>query len=108
MLMPSAATTRTEVCTEHQLPVAACFVCDPALREPGRLWCGEHDRYEDRCFLCHPEIKEADRLWCEELSLYEDECFFCHPELAETESEACADDSCRNPLSTPREERVPQ
>ncbi|MBW2652294.1 MAG: hypothetical protein JRC57_04295, partial [Deltaproteobacteria bacterium] len=49
--------------------------CDPALREPERLWCGEHERYEDRCFICHPEIKEADRLWCEEHKLDEDECF---------------------------------
>jgi len=84
----TAAAPRGEVCTEHQLPIAECFSCDPALREPGRLWCGEHDRYEDRCFICHPEIREADRLWCEEHSLYEDECFFCHPELRDARGDS--------------------
>jgi cobalt-zinc-cadmium efflux system membrane fusion protein len=72
---------QAELCSRHQLPVADCFMCDPALRDPGRLWCQEHDRYEDRCFICHPEIKEANRLWCNEHNLYEDECIFCHPEL---------------------------
>ena len=77
----SKAAAQTELCSRHQLAVADCFMCDPALREAGRLWCAEHDRYEDRCFICHPEIKEANRLWCAEHNLYEDECIFCHPEL---------------------------
>ena len=68
-------------CARHDLPAADCFICDPALRDPGRLWCAGHDRYEDRCFLCHPELEDPDRLWCSEHSLYEDECFLCHPEL---------------------------
>lgn len=70
-------------CSRHDLPAADCYICDPALRDPGRLWCAGHDRYEDRCFLCHPELEDPDRLWCSEHSLYEDECFLCHPELRE-------------------------
>ena len=70
---------KSEFCTTHQLPIADCFICDPALREPGRLWCKEHDRYEDRCFICHPNLKDENRLWCKEHNLYEDECIFCHP-----------------------------
>jgi cobalt-zinc-cadmium efflux system membrane fusion protein len=69
-------------CAAHNAPEDLCFICDPTLRDEGRLWCREHDRYEDRCFLCHPELEEIDRLWCAEHSLYEDECFLCHPELA--------------------------
>jgi len=75
--------TQVELCEAHDLPVEDCFMCDPALRDPDRLWCKEHDRYEDRCFLCHPEIKDESRLWCKEHNLYEDECIFCHPELKE-------------------------
>lgn len=80
---PQSQTDATQValCSAHQLPASDCFMCDPALRDPERLWCKEHNRYEDRCFICHPEIKEAGRLWCREHNLYEDECFFCHPEL---------------------------
>jgi len=70
-----------ELCAAHQLSVSDCFMCDPALRDPDRLWCKEHDRYEDRCFICHPELKDENRLWCSEHNLYEDECIFCHPEL---------------------------
>ena len=75
---------RGERCTRHDIPVTGCFICDPALREPGRLWCEEHNRYEDRCFLCHPELEDPERLWCSEHNLYEDECTFCHPELHNT------------------------
>ena len=75
------------VCSEHQLPTEQCFICNPGLREPGRLWCNEHDRYEDRCFICRPESREEGRLWCEEHKLYEDECFLCHPELLEVDSQ---------------------
>jgi cobalt-zinc-cadmium efflux system membrane fusion protein len=77
----SEVAVQAELCARHQLPVTDCFMCDPALRDPGRLWCQEHDRYEDRCFICHPDLKEANRLWCNEHNLYEDECIFCHPEL---------------------------
>jgi len=72
---------RGERCARHDLPVSECFICDPGLREPGRLWCVEHDRYEDRCFVCHPELEDLERLWCNEHNLYEDECTLCHPEL---------------------------
>jgi cobalt-zinc-cadmium efflux system membrane fusion protein len=85
---PVTATAQDRLCIKHQLPIATCFFCDPALREPGRLWCKEHERYEDRCFICHPDAKEADRLWCEEHKLYEDECFFCHPELGKAQSKS--------------------
>jgi len=70
-----------ERCARHDLPKSECFICDPGLREPGRLWCVEHDRYEDRCFVCHPELEDPERLWCSEHNLYEDECTLCHPEL---------------------------
>lgn len=75
------ADAQADRCTVHGLPATACFICDPTLRDPDRLWCAGHDRYEDRCFLCHPELEDPDRLWCSEHSLYEDECFLCHPEL---------------------------
>ncbi len=77
---------QAELCARHQLPVSDCFMCEPALREAGRLWCEEHDRYEDRCFICHPEIRQANRLWCSEHNLYEDECVFCHPELKKSKA----------------------
>jgi cobalt-zinc-cadmium efflux system membrane fusion protein len=80
----STLEAQAERCARHDLPVTTCFICDPGLREPGRLWCAEHDRYEDRCFLCHPELEDPERLWCSEHSLYEDECFLCHPELRDS------------------------
>jgi len=43
-------------CASHDLPDTDCFICNPGLRDSGRLWCAEHDRYEDRCFVCHPEL----------------------------------------------------
>ncbi len=70
-----------ERCVSHDLSVRICFICDPGLRDSGRLWCAGHDRYEDRCFMCHPELQDSERLWCDEHNLYEDECFLCHPEL---------------------------
>ncbi len=82
------ADTRVDRCSRHGLPSVACFICEPTLRDPDRLWCAGHDRYEDRCFLCHPEIEDPDRLWCAEHSLYEDECFLCHPELRESATAA--------------------
>lgn len=58
-----------------------CFVCDPAKRDEGRLWCTEHGRYEDRCWICQPQLEDADRAYCEEHFLYEDECHLCNPTL---------------------------
>ena len=63
----------------HDAPGETCFICDPAQREAGRLWCEEHARYEDRCWLCHPELEDQDRLYCAEHGLYEDECSLCRP-----------------------------
>jgi len=76
------------LCLAHGAAASQCFICDAALRDPGRLWCREHARYEDRCHVCHPELREANRLYCEEHGLYEDECFLCHPELKKEESSA--------------------
>jgi cobalt-zinc-cadmium efflux system membrane fusion protein len=77
-------------CAAHDAPKEWCFICDPSLREKGRLWCQEHARYEDRCFECHPELQDKNRLWCKEHSLYEDECFLCHPELKAREKPGAA------------------
>ena len=77
----SAPQSADALCIAHGVAASQCFICDAALREPGRLWCAEHARYEDRCFVCHPEIRQANRLFCDEHGLYEDECFLCHPEL---------------------------
>lgn len=71
---PAAAVAHT-----HDAAGETCFVCDPAKRDKGRLWCAEHGRYEDRCWDCHPELQDHDRLYCEEHGLYEDECFLCDP-----------------------------
>lgn len=74
------------LCVAHAVAASQCFVCDPALRDPGRLWCNEHARYEDRCWICHPELQDATRPYCGAHGLYEDECFLCHPELTIEES----------------------
>ena len=63
----------------HPEGLEECFICEPSLRDEGRLWCGEHGRYEDRCWLCHPELEDSERLYCDEHKLYEDECFLCDP-----------------------------
>jgi len=75
------------VCKAHKAPASQCFICDPKLREKGRLWCNEHERYEDRCWICHPEAQDKQRMFCKEHSLYEDECFICHPELLKKKGE---------------------
>jgi len=62
----------------------SCFICDPAKRETGRLWCKEHNRYEDRCWVCHPDLREKSRLFCSEHGVYEDECVICHPEVSDS------------------------
>lgn len=72
-------------CTRHGAPVALCFLCEPGLRQAGRLWCSEHERYEDRCWWCHPELREAGRDYCESHGLYVDECFLCRPELVRSD-----------------------
>ncbi len=72
---------QTPVCDTHKAPKTLCFICDPSLRDPKRLWCNEHNRYEDRCFLCHPEAQDTTKLYCSEHGLYEDECIICHPEI---------------------------
>ena len=66
---------------QHGAPKELCFVCDPSLRDKGRLWCKEHNRYEDRCWECHPDQRDPERVFCEEHGLYEDECFLCNAEL---------------------------
>ena len=81
---PTASVTKAgDLCAAHGAPNELCFICDPSLREKGRLWCKEHNAYEDRCWQCHPELEDKSRLYCKEHSLYEDECFLCHPELLE-------------------------
>ncbi len=87
-----------ELCLAHGAGASQCFICDPALRDPDRLWCREHARYEDRCFDCHPELRDDSRLYCDEHGLYEDECFVCHPELQDEEStSASPGDACCPP-----------
>ncbi len=81
------STGKATHCKPHKAPVELCFICDPKLREKGRLWCKEHSRYEDRCWECHPEAWDKKRLYCKEHSLYEDECFLCHPELKKKSSD---------------------
>ena len=76
-----AASPKGAVCKPHGAPVADCYLCNPALREKGRMWCNEHNRYEDRCWICHPEAQDKTRIYCSEHFLYEDECYLCHPEL---------------------------
>lgn len=68
-------------CSGHNAPRELCFICDPTLREPGRLWCSEHARYEDRCWECHPEAQDKNRPFCDQHGLYKDECFLCQPKL---------------------------
>jgi len=79
---PVDAGASVATCAPHGIDTAACWICDPELREEGRLWCSEHERYEDRCWLCHPDLRDADRLYCEEHGLYEDECLVCRPEAS--------------------------
>lgn len=88
---PADAPAQAARCTRHNAPKESCFICDPALREKGRLWCREHDRYEDRCWECHPELREEGRDYCEAHGLYEDECFLCRPELRRTTAKAPVD-----------------
>lgn len=79
------------VAHSHETPGETCFICDPAKRDAGRLWCQEHTRYEDRCWLCQPQLEEKGRLYCEEHGLYEDECHLCRPELKADDEGAALD-----------------
>lgn len=79
---PEASTVDSQAEHQHANAEETCFICDPAKREPGRLWCEEHGRYEDRCWECHPEGRDPGRAYCEEHGLYEDECFLCDPSRA--------------------------
>jgi len=74
-------------CSPHGIDASLCWICDPQLRDAGRLWCSEHERYEDRCWICHPDLRDADRLYCEKHGLYEDECVACRPALTNTPTE---------------------
>ncbi len=65
----------------HETKENLCYICNPKMRDPKRMWCKEHGRYEERCFECHPDLKEKGRLVCEEHFLYEDECYICHPDI---------------------------
>ena len=76
-----ASHATTAVAHAHEVEGETCFICDPAKRDKGRLWCREHGSYEDRCWICHPELEDKERPYCSEHFLYEDECFLCHPEL---------------------------
>lgn len=108
---PAEETTSDAVCAAHDAPKGQCFICDPSLRDEGRLWCSEHDRYEDRCWECHPELEDRDRLWCAEHSLYEDECFLCHPELLEEQPdspEGATDDAVVGSVLMCKEHGVPE
>jgi cobalt-zinc-cadmium efflux system membrane fusion protein len=80
-VMAVPAVTMADAKCPHDAPKELCFICDPALREKGRLWCKEHNRYEDRCWECHPDQPDAKRAFCENHGLYQDECFLCKPEL---------------------------
>ena len=83
-------TASAPVVCKHKAPKSECFICNPELREKGRLWCKEHERYEDRCWICHPEAQDKKRPYCNEHSLYEDECFLCHPELKKKQNKPSA------------------
>ena len=88
---PRAAAADVERCTAHGAAVDLCFLCDPELREEGRLWCTGHDRYEDRCWDCQPQLRDADRAYCDQHGLYEDECYLCDPSRRTVAAGATAD-----------------
>ncbi|MBI2440899.1 MAG: efflux RND transporter periplasmic adaptor subunit [Lentisphaerae bacterium] len=103
---PSADSTET-LCTAHSVSRDLCFICNPALREPLRLWCKEHNRYEDRCWECHPDAQDKNRLFCKEHSLYEDECWLCRPDLKRPPNTAASTGVQAAPLMCP-EHGVPE
>lgn len=85
---PAQESEPVERCTAHDAPVEWCFLCDPSLRDEGRLWCAGHGRYEDRCWICQPQLRDPDRAYCEDHGLYEDECHLCDPALHATSAAA--------------------
>jgi len=98
--------SQSGTCEEHGIDKSQCFICDPSLREKGRLWCKEHSRYEDRCWACHPDLKENGRLFCEEHGLYEDECIFCHPETTKRGGDSDEQSSQDQPALFCKEHKV--
>lgn len=72
----------------HDTPDKKCYLCDAALREPGRLWCRAHGRYENRCWTCQPQLRDKLRPYCKEHLLYEDECHLCRPGLLKTDPQS--------------------
>ncbi|MCG3147726.1 MAG: Multidrug resistance protein MdtA [Verrucomicrobiae bacterium] len=88
------ATTMADAKCPHDAPKELCFICDPALREKGRLWCKEHNRYEDRCWECHAELQDKARAFCTKHNLYVDECFLCKPELKKAKAAAAPSEKC--------------
>lgn len=94
----------------HEKHGETCFICDPELRESGRLWCREHGRYEDRCWICQPQLEDKSRLYCKEHFLYEDECHLCHPELLKKKPAPGQDDekpSSATPANPPIDADAP-
>ncbi len=90
--VPPGSDAGAPIAHKHDRSGETCFICDPSLRDAGRLWCTEHGRYEDRCWLCHPEIEDKNRLYCKEHFLFEDECHLCHPELKKDPPPATGED----------------
>ncbi|MCA9631190.1 MAG: efflux RND transporter periplasmic adaptor subunit [Myxococcales bacterium] len=104
-----APSTVSQLAHAHASPDETCFICDPAKRDTGRLWCKEHGRYEDRCWECHPELRDPKRPYCEEHGLYEDECFLCDPSRAAAPAEG--GETAEEPRSTElfcKEHQVPE
>ena len=64
MLIGASSLQADTVVCRHDAPKDLCFICDPSLRDDGRLWCKEHDRYEDHCFDCHHELQDMTRAFC--------------------------------------------
>ena len=96
------------VAHKHDNAGDTCYLCDPSLRDKGRLWCKEHNRYEDRCWACHPELQDKSRPFCKEHGLYEDECLFCNPGLKRTVDDTQGGSSSARPTLFCNEHRVPE
>ena len=101
------AKTPSVVKCPHDASKELCFICDPTLREKGRLWCEEHNRYEDRCWECHPDAQGTNRAFCARHDLYEDECFLCKPDL-KAESAFGAQAAADVPRLICKEHNVPE
>ncbi|MDA3895387.1 MAG: efflux RND transporter periplasmic adaptor subunit [Desulfobacteraceae bacterium] len=97
-----------EAVHKHDTPGDTCYLCDPSLRDKGRLWCKEHDRYEDRCWLCHPDMKDENRPFCKEHNLYEDVCTFCNPGPKTKVDDSVEQSSIAQPVLFCNEHNVPE